>query len=174
VGFLLGFGCDFVVWVLISGLRVLSDSWVFRVLICVETAIGFGGGPVLNMPWPLRGRMQMITNKQTAVKNHNSALIPAIIILTVLALFSPPRSKSKINARTRNILTPHRLHPPSYPALQLPKPTSQPHPALSTPSSRSPNPRNHASTPPKTHLNTPGTLTRRNGMRSTSEYGIKL
>jgi hypothetical protein len=46
-GFLLGFGCDFAVWVLISGLRVLSDSWVFRVLICAEAVIGFGGGPVL-------------------------------------------------------------------------------------------------------------------------------
>ena len=42
-GFLLGFGCDFAVWVLISGLRVLSESWVFRVLICAEAATGFGG-----------------------------------------------------------------------------------------------------------------------------------
>jgi hypothetical protein len=42
-GFLLGFGCDFAMWVLISGFRVLSDSWVFRVLICAEAAIGFGG-----------------------------------------------------------------------------------------------------------------------------------
>ena len=56
-----------VMWVLISGLRVLSDSWVFRVLICAEAAIGFGGGPVLNMPWPLRSRMQY-DYKQT---NHD-------------------------------------------------------------------------------------------------------
>ena len=41
--FLLGFACNFAVWVLISGLRVLSDSWVFRVLICAEAVIGFGG-----------------------------------------------------------------------------------------------------------------------------------
>jgi len=46
VGFLLDFGCDFVMWVLISGLRVLSDSWVFRVLIYAEAVIGFGGGHV--------------------------------------------------------------------------------------------------------------------------------
>jgi len=65
--FLLGFGCDCVVWVLISGLRVLLDSWVIRVLICAEAAIGFGGGPVLNMPWPLRSRMQY-DYKQT---NHD-------------------------------------------------------------------------------------------------------
>jgi hypothetical protein len=51
--FWLDFGCDFAVWALISGLRVLSNSWVFRVLICAEAAIGFGWGPILNMPWPL-------------------------------------------------------------------------------------------------------------------------
>jgi hypothetical protein len=43
-GLLLGFGGNFAAWVLISGLRVLSDSRVFRVSICAETAIGSGWG----------------------------------------------------------------------------------------------------------------------------------
>jgi len=52
------------VWVLISGLRVLSDSWVFRVLICAETAIGFSGGPVLICHGRDAAECKMITNKQ--------------------------------------------------------------------------------------------------------------
>jgi len=66
-GFLLGFGCDFAVWVLISGLRVLSDSWVFRVLIFAEAVIGFGWGPVLICHGRYAAECKMITNKQTGL-----------------------------------------------------------------------------------------------------------
>jgi len=64
-GFLLSFGCDCVMWGLISGLRVFPDSWVFRVLICAGAAIGFGGVLFVTCHGRYAAECKMITNKQT-------------------------------------------------------------------------------------------------------------
>jgi hypothetical protein len=63
-------GCGFY----FSGLRVLSDSWVFRVLICAEAVIGFGGGPVLKCHGRNAAECKMIktnkTNRRLAVESR--------------------------------------------------------------------------------------------------------
>jgi len=62
--FLHGFGCDFAMWVLILELRVLSDSWPFRVFISTDAAIGCSGAPVLICHGRYAAECKMITNKQ--------------------------------------------------------------------------------------------------------------